>query len=114
QISKKEQILILKGSKFGGNKFPPWSRTPGDTDFDDAPIKSTHHETLDTDVSITPRARELTLSKDHLLHFQSWARADKAIPPPSLAQGRSGSPTMILEKPLDLIQDVGVDCSVVA
>ena len=112
ELSKKDKILILKGSKFGGNKFPPWSRSPGVKDFDEIPDKIVLHEPLHK--SITPTAKELTLSQEHLQHFQSWARAVNVIPPPSLLQVGTSSPSMISEKPFDLIQDVGVDCSVVA
>jgi hypothetical protein len=112
ELSKKDKILILKGSKFGGNKFPPWSRSPGVKDFDEIPDKIVLHEPLHK--SITPTVKELTLSQEHLQHFQSWARAVIAIPPPSLLQDGTSSPSMIAGKPFDLIQDVGVDCSVVA
>src|ERR1700761_1541397 len=43
ELSKKDKILILKGSKFGGNKFPPWSRSPGVKDFDEIPDKIVLH-----------------------------------------------------------------------
>lgn len=57
----------------------------------------------------------LSLSQEHLAHFQSWSRAEDAIPPPSLVFERENvKPVMSTSKPLDLIQDVGADCSVVA
>jgi hypothetical protein len=112
ELPTKEKILILKGSKFGGNKFPPWSRSPGAKEFDGLSDKEIVREPLEK--GITPTAKELSLSKEHLLHFQGWARAEKAIPPPSLNKENTASPSMTSEKPFDLIQDVGVDCSVVA
>src|SRR6201992_745016 len=112
KLSTKEQILILKGSKFGGNKFPPWSRSPGVKEFESITDKTALHEP--SQKGITPTAKELTLSQEHLQHFQGWERAEKAVPPPSLVQEGTSSPSMISEKPFDLIQDVGVDCSVVA
>jgi hypothetical protein len=103
-LSKKEQILILKASRFRGNKFPPWTRNPGSQDFDGSSQSVIPEDGLG----------DLTLSKEHLEHFREWNRAEKAMPPPSLAGEHGDFPTMIPEKPLDLIQDVGADCSVVA
>lgn len=33
-LSRKEQILLLRGSELNGCKFPPWERSPSDSDFD--------------------------------------------------------------------------------
>lgn len=33
-LSKREQIIVLKGSKLNGSKFPPWRQDPDLKDFE--------------------------------------------------------------------------------
>jgi calpain-7 len=104
KLPKSEQILLLSASKFNGEKFPPWTRETEPRDFAELVGETTFREPTD-----------MTLSKHQKQNLQAWARAPYALPPPSWYCGREGLfPTMVAEKPIDLVQDAASDCSVVA
>jgi calpain-7 len=86
ELPKKEQILLLTASKFGGSVFPPWSREPTTKDFNE---------------SASTVSSKVVLSKEHQTILHGWERV------PSLY-------SMVPKEPCDFIQDMGMDCSIVA
>jgi hypothetical protein len=104
KLPKSEQILLLSASKFNGERFPPWTRETNPQDFAQLAGGAIFQEPTD-----------MSLSKHQKQNLQAWARAPYALPPPSWYSRREGLfPTMIAEKPIDLVQDAASDCSVVA
>jgi calpain-7 len=92
-VNKKQQILLLKQSKFGNTRFSPWPK---------GGITSAV-------LGKTPQTQaEPSLSSQHALHFEKWAS------PTELFKIGSDSVSMKAINPPDLVQDIGVDCSVVA
>ena len=87
-LTKREQIILLQGSKLHGCVFPPWKDDPTPKEFADAFEDST----------------DLHLSEAEQRLFDGWKR-------PSSAQLRSYGEC---SPRLDLVQDITNDCSVVA
>ena len=86
---------MLRASKLNGMKFGPWKAPPnGQTQF--KPVDGPN----------------LKLSTSQLALFERWAPANEALPPPAMAEPRPL--TMYSASPLDLVQDIASDCSVVA
>lgn len=102
ELSKKEEIILLRASAVNGFKCPPWTKDPSAEEF--AP----------DDGQFTDVAR-LSLSPYQQQFFQAWMRAKEAVPPPSCLPDSSDKvgPSMSSSKPLDLVQDAASDCSVV-
>ncbi|USP73177.1 hypothetical protein yc1106_00451 [Curvularia clavata] len=102
ELSKKEEIILLRASAVNGFKCPPWTKDPSAEEF--AP----------NDGQFTDKGH-LSLSPYQQQFFQAWLRAREAIPPPSsLPNSRDEvGPSMSSSKPLDLVQDAASDCSVV-
>jgi calpain-7 len=97
-----EQKILWLSSLVNGHKFPPWTRMPEAEDFavGDIPFWEGY------DLSLSPHQRE---------NFADWARSEAALPPPTWFTDREGmAPTMSSSKPIDLVQDTALDCSVVA
>lgn len=92
-LPKSEQILLWRASYVNGSKYPPWSGTPNASEFE---LKS--GQPLFSDDAV------FSISSSQQKVFSGWKRADTAL----------ASPTMIHEKPPDLVQDASTDCSVVA
>ncbi|KAF2814625.1 cysteine proteinase [Mytilinidion resinicola] len=104
-LSKKEQIILLKASRINGFVFPPWKEPPVPSEFH---LEYQAEPFLDV--------VELKFSSHQMEHFQSWARAKDALPPPSWFPGdrKDLVPTMRASRSVDLVQDAATDCSVVA
>ena len=95
-LTTREKIILMEGSKLNGYIFPPWT-PPKPSDFDGPVFKD---------------AGELSLSRVQLEVFDGWRRAiDIAA---QSAESQQATPTMVAEKVIDLVQDVTTDCSVVA
>ncbi|KAI5301239.1 cysteine protease [Ascosphaera atra] len=94
RLSKREQIILLESSKLHGFVFPPWTGDPEGQEFE-APLGG---------AQLYADEKELALSGEQLEMFDGWARPEVAL----------GEPTMRAERPLDLVQDVTTDCSVIA
>jgi len=119
-LSKKEQIILLKASKINGFVCPPWKEPPDFSEF-------VLHDEADPFLYVlsldfirlsngSRDAMELTLSSHQMDHFQTWARAKDALPPPSWFSGERQDlhPVMRASRSVDLVQDAATDCSVVA
>ncbi|KAK2882700.1 hypothetical protein FQN49_000099 [Arthroderma sp. PD_2] len=98
--SNREQIILLENSKLNGFVFPPWSATaipdPGEFQVDE-------EGGLFLDISelqICPVQREI---------FDGWKR-----PSEIMGHHTTGAPILLGPNPMDLVQDVTTDCSVVA
>ena len=102
--SKKEEIILLKASLVNGFKCPPWDKNPSTAEF-----VAQQGADLFTDT------HRLSLSTYQQQFFQSWARAERAIPPSSmLSSNQTGTgPLMSSSHTIDLVQDAASDCSVV-
>ncbi|KAM5432688.1 cysteine protease [Microsporum ferrugineum] len=98
--SNREQIILLENSKLNGFVFPPWSATavpdPGEFQADEEGGLFLDH----SDLQICPVQREI---------FDGWKR-----PSEILGHHTTGAPILLGPNPMDLVQDVTTDCSVVA
>ncbi|KAI5305784.1 hypothetical protein KEM56_003339, partial [Ascosphaera pollenicola] len=104
QLSKREQIILLEGSKLHGSVFPPWSTQPAAKEFE-----------RQADGSLFEDERnDLSLSDEQREAFDGWKRPDEALRRHGVDKEAGRHPTMIAEKPIDLVQDATTDCSVVA
>ncbi|EEP81837.1 PALB protein [Uncinocarpus reesii 1704] len=99
-LSNREQIILLENSKLNGCVFPPWSAQPDPEEFE-----------LDEEGEPFTDCTELNLSKSQREIFNGWKRPFE-LGLQSLEGDRNL--TMVSEKPMDLVQDVTTDCSVVA
>ena len=95
-LTTRERIILMEGSKLNGYIFPPWTSVTS-SNFDGPTYKEDG---------------ELSLSRVQLEVFDGWRRAvDMAV----ISGGsQMETPTMMAEKAIDLVQDVTTDCSVVA
>jgi calpain-7 len=106
-LTTRENIIILEGSKLNGFIFKPWPGPPSQDEF-------THRdgENLFTD------ANELPLSATQLESFDGWKRPHQALASVFSNGSSEGAPdegaVMHLPVPMDLVQDMTSDCSVVA
>ena len=100
KLTARERILILEGSKLHGSIFPPWSKTPSTSEFNEsASFQDEVHCLL-----YPAQTRAISgWQRCHELSGQMSVRAD---------EGFEGQP--IHEGNLDLVQDMNTDCSVVA
>ncbi|KAF2793360.1 calpain-like protease palB/rim-13 [Melanomma pulvis-pyrius CBS 109.77] len=105
KLTRKEAILLLKASVVNGFKCPPWDKNPASSEF-----------ALVEGYDLYTDERELGLSAYQYQFFESWVRAPKALPPPSMyPNDRNGlGPVMGTTRSIDLVQDAATDCSVVA
>ncbi|KAI5287127.1 cysteine protease [Ascosphaera aggregata] len=101
-LSKREQIILLEGSKLHGSIFPPWQGLPDAKDFERKADGSLYEDEQD----------ELRLSDEQKEFFAGWKRPDEALV--RHGAGKDAKVTMVAENPLDLVQDAATDCSVVA
>lgn len=101
KLAIKEREIVLRASRLNGFKFPPWEKTPqGD-------LFSRGKYTED---------KPLRLSGVQTASLASWSRAAEALPPPFMVSDSETRPSlhMTSTNPIDLVQDVASDCSVVA
>ncbi|KAF2661480.1 calpain-like protease palB/rim-13 [Lophiostoma macrostomum CBS 122681] len=98
--SKKEEIILLRGSLIDGNKYPPWDKNPSAAEF-----FTTAEFTDPQDLAVSPYQMQF---------FEGWLRAGKALPPPKYSHGSASGPVMHTSGLVDLVQDAATDCSVVA
>jgi len=106
ELTQSEQILLLKNSKLRSFKFPPWTSAPEPKHF-----HRSEGEFGEAGQYID--SPDLQLSAEQRKSFSEWKHAVNALPPPTLlADARPA--TMQSDRPLDLVQDVATDCSVVA
>ncbi|KAK7207211.1 hypothetical protein BZA70DRAFT_286577 [Myxozyma melibiosi] len=101
RLSKKEQAILLRSSKFGNSVFPPWEASAGKSSGTSASA-----------AKFTDPSGFLKLSPDQEKYFAGWKRpseiwGDEAI------LFRS-SPSEYGRLSTDLCQDVLSDCSIVA
>ncbi|KAL2356066.1 hypothetical protein BJ546DRAFT_839583 [Cryomyces antarcticus] len=106
ELTKTEELLILRASKLNGFQFPPWKKPPDPSEF----ALQDGEDLFFRDTSEPP------LSSLQLEVLDGWKRASDALPPPSwFPGGRSNlGPTMHFTRRVDLVQDAATDCSVVA
>ncbi|KAK5199331.1 cysteine protease [Exophiala xenobiotica] len=106
KLTTRENIIILEGSKLNGFIFKPWTTAPSADEFSlqdgQEPFTDSNH---------------LPLSPDQLETFGGWKRADDAISSSDHRtddQSSSNEVVMHSNQPMDLVQDLTSDCSVVA
>ncbi|KAH7360555.1 hypothetical protein BKA65DRAFT_188191 [Rhexocercosporidium sp. MPI-PUGE-AT-0058] len=95
-ISRREEVILLEGSKLHGFIFPPWSSDPDDAIFEEDFNGSPYYT----------EPGDLKLSECQIDNFGGWKRPDELFPE------SAGSMTATTE--IDLVQDITTDCSVVA
>lgn len=65
--------------------------------------------------SILRELYDLSLSAHQRENFRRWGRPSEALPPPEWFHDQQDvAPVMSSDKPIDLVQDAAMDCSVVA
>ncbi|QSS56844.1 cysteine protease PalB [Histoplasma capsulatum var. duboisii H88] len=103
-LSNREQIILLEDSKLNGYVFPPWSAVPDAGEFE-----------LEEDGDQFTDSCDLPLSELQCEIFNGWKRpADILGAGVANDYGKSHTLVMKNEQPIDLVQDVTTDCSVVA
>ncbi|KAI9875512.1 MAG: cysteine protease [Pleopsidium flavum] len=106
QLSTREQIILLEGSKLNGFVFPQWKSSPDPNEFES---RDGEQRFLDT--------AELHLSSMQRDVFDGWKRPEEVLSPPGSRvpnEDIKAGPTMISHGNVDLVQDITTDCSVVA
>ncbi|KAK2630138.1 hypothetical protein QTJ16_000958 [Diplocarpon rosae] len=96
-VARKEELILLEGSKLHGFIFPPWTSEPDDSIFEDG----------FNDSPFYTEPGDLKLSECQIDNFDGWKRPDELFPQLRV------SPMEVLPK-IDLVQDITTDCSVVA
>ncbi|KAL2074759.1 hypothetical protein VTL71DRAFT_8538 [Oculimacula yallundae] len=95
-ITRREEVILLEGSKLHGFIFPPWSTNPSDTvfeeDFNGSPLYT--------------EPGDLKLSDSQIDNFDGWKRPNEIF--------HESSGLMKATSEIDLVQDITTDCSVVA
>lgn len=105
-LTTREEIILLESSRLNGAKFLPWPSDPNHDEYDWHPGDEPFTDTV-----------SLSLPTLHLSTFGGWRRPPEALG--RLKTSLDGSlqetrPTMQPTNPVDLVQDVTPDCSVVA
>ncbi|EPE07366.1 palb protein [Ophiostoma piceae UAMH 11346] len=100
ELSKKEQIILLKASKLHGSVFPPWDPKLTDSIFTLASSNNALYED-DTVFSMSPEQSDV---------FTEWKRPRELF----AAESTNDSSFMVAGEEPDLVQDITTDCSVVA
>jgi hypothetical protein len=106
KLTTRENIIILEGSKLNGFIFKPWTSAPSADEF-----------SLQDGQEPFTDSSPLPLSPDQLETFGGWKRADDAISSSDHRtddQSSSNEVVMHSNEPMDLVQDLTSDCSVVA
>ncbi|WEW58744.1 cysteine protease [Emydomyces testavorans] len=103
-LSNREQIILLENSKLNGAVFPPWSAQPDSEEFE-----------LDEEGELFTDSSELKLSKLQWEIFNGWKRPSELFSREVPVDFKEDNNVlMVSKKPMDLVQDVTTDCSVVA
>lgn len=106
KLTKREEIILLEGSKLNGTLFKPWTTTPQPEEF-----------LLADGANFFVDNAELSLSEAQRKHFAGWERANEAV---ALIKREKDGQLLPNEGTMnklgiwDLVQDVAPDCSVVA
>ena len=106
RLTKREQIILLEGSKLNGAIFKPWTKAPADEEF-----------VLSDDKNLFTDEFEYSLSETQLKHFAAWKRPRDALAHINISKDDDSMPnevTMMRQGSWDMVQDVAPDCSVVA
>lgn len=106
QLSTRENIILLEGSKLNGFVFKPWDVAPSSPEFELSDGQSLYED--------HPR---LPLSTQQMLSFDGWERPQDALSRIHIMHGDQmlpNTPTMVPTDQVDLVQDLTSDCSVVA
>ena len=107
KLTTRENIILLEGAKLNGFIFKPWPGPPSQTEF--APRDG---EPLFTD------SAPLSLSAAQRESFDGWKRPHQALRSVLGDGDTQNNPgdgaVMHLSVPMDLVQDMTSDCSVVA
>ena len=122
ELSTKEKIILLEGSKLNGGVFAPWKTEPDPSEFHlglGAPLFEYVRPGTrlgEAFVDLLRDAIELPLSQAQLEIFDGWRRPDEIFAADgyrSNGDSPEDPPTSYASK-VDLVQDLTSDCSVVA
>ncbi|KAI9809684.1 MAG: hypothetical protein M1825_000116 [Sarcosagium campestre] len=105
-LTTREKLILLKNSKLNGHVFPEWQSEPSPDEFMLRPGDEKFRDSA-----------PLRLSQAQRDILEGWKRPDDAFAsriPPSSSGDTPLRATMISRGPIDLVQDVTTDCSVVA
>ncbi|KAF4625559.1 hypothetical protein G7Y89_g12609 [Cudoniella acicularis] len=107
EISKREEIILLEGSKLHGFIFPPWTSDPDESAFEE----KFGENPVYTD------STDLKLSEAQVEIFAGWRRPKESIEQhPDDKDGNMQRDELLMGSvdEIDLVQDITTDCSVVA
>jgi len=113
QISRREEVILLEGSKLHGFKFPPWTNNPDNSLFDN-PDETSFYTYIFLIIVLRSflishsESADLNLSDAQKAIFAGWKR-----PHESLGILTNEDITISIDE-MDLVQDITTDCSVVA
>lgn len=123
ELSTREQIILLEGAKLNGFVFPPWGTAPVPQEFElidgDEPyvyVSKTFSALIGRISNLFRDSPELPLSPLQREIFGGWKRPRDLVSSSNFtAEYKPTSAlTMAANSPVDLVQDVTTDCSVVA
>ena len=100
ELTTREKILVLEGSRLRGSIFPPWVTSPSESEFVGSAIYQ--DETY------------FHLSHDQSEAMAGWRRCHEIDDPESIVSDESNKACLADMTTLDLVQDITTDCSVVA
>ena len=103
QLTTREEIILLEGSKLNGFVFQPWKESPLPDEF-----------VLRGDGERFTDAKSLQLSPLQLETFAGWKRPWEALAGKETRHEPFNSPQAQSSDRTDLVQDMTSDCSVVA
>jgi len=105
-LTTRENIILLEGSKLNGAIFKPWTVPPSSEDF----VLRDGQELWTDDF-------DFSLSETQLRHFDGWHRPQNALSRIRIERGGKVLPNEATMETLgswDMVQDAAPDCSVVA
>ncbi|KAL8796613.1 MAG: hypothetical protein Q9195_001003 [Heterodermia aff. obscurata] len=106
QLTTREQIIVLEGSKLHGAVFPPWKSPPEASEFELQKEELKYFDDF-----------EFQFSDLQLEVFDGWLRPNEIISRSNLVspqEDRNLRLARALPARVDLVQDLTADCSVVA
>lgn len=123
-LSTREEVILLEGSKLHGLIFPPWVAEPDENEFaasdGDIYVYAFSHRNRCITSNRYSDPSEINISKEHAHDSAGWRRPLELLERTFTEDAHQGThatnkqPTMLASADIDLVQDVTADCSVVA
>lgn len=121
-ITKREEVILLESSKVHGFIFPPWRTVPEDAVFEEVGpggfiaytyVTGQRWSVIDADPNRDHS--DLKLSEAQIENFAGWKRPHENVGlGEDLTLEDLEEELMVNSNPIDLVQDITTDCSLVA